>query len=417
MALINRFTDAADERAFILGERVSHRKPTRALLVIGAVMFLGFFSITPVFTQNETFVAFNLSTLFVISSFAFAFYLIGTSHYAAWPILDASPFLVGTIATAIILSLMHAKGGVTPLTMTVMLVGYFAGNIFLACLAFVANVKNFLLTMLSLMAIYLGALFMVETPIYTKLFAAIYVSLLLLVGIFTNWEIDRRARELFVGRQQLNLEREKTETLLYNVLPQSVAKRLRAGEVVADSFSDISIIFIDVIGFSKLSKQLSPGHLVKQLNSFFLIADECADRYGIEKVKTIGDCYLAVSGGTASNEHGAKDAVSFARDVIMEMGKRAEESGVDIKLRAGIHSGPVVGGVVGVNRLAYDYWGDTMNIASRIEGAAEPNGIAVSAATYYQCNGSHKFASPETIALKGVGDVEIYRYTPAGTHV
>ncbi|CAN0590011.1 unnamed protein product, partial [Ectocarpus sp. 12 AP-2014] len=333
-------------------------------------------------------------------------------YYLEQPWIDFLALVIFTVAILILISTLSQTEGAQENYFAARVSSYLGFTLLAVGVSVVANFRYFLIWSLLLTAVFIGFIFVIDLPANMKLEMGSNALMFLTIALFANWEIDRRAREIFVGRQLLDAEREKTETLLYNVLPQSVAKRLRAGEVVADAFSDISIIFIDIVGFSKLSKQLSPGHLVKLLNRFFLIADECADRYGIEKVKTIGDCYLAVSGGTASKGHGAKDAVSFACDVIVAMQEKATASGVDIKLRAGIHSGPVVGGVVGVNRLAYDYWGDTMNIASRIEGAAEPNGIAVSAATYFQCNGSHEFGSPETIALKGVGDIELYRLLP-----
>ena len=131
----------------------------------------------------------------------------------------------------------------------------------------------------------------------------------------------RPARAQGVRRQPaaLEAERAKTEELLYNVLPQEVAARLRAGEAVADSFSDLTAIFVDLAGFSTLAKRLSPGHLVKMLNTFFSAADRCAERHGLEKVKTIGDAYLAVAGGMASAGSDGKAAILFARDLIAEL--------------------------------------------------------------------------------------------------
>ena len=119
-------------------------------------------------------------------------------------------------------------------------------------------------------------------------------------ALYFNWDVDRRARKVFAANVALEAERAKTEELLYNVLPQEVAARLSAGEAVADSFSDLTAVFVDLAGFSTLAKRLSPGHLVKMLNTFFSAADRCAERHGLEKVKTIGDAYLAVIGGMAS---------------------------------------------------------------------------------------------------------------------
>ena len=194
--------------------------------------------------------------------------------------------------------------------------------------------------------------------------------------------------------------------MLYNVLPQAVAARLKAGEAVADAFSDVTVIFADLVGFSGITKRLSPGHLVKLLNGFFSAADQCAERHGIEKVKTIGDAYLAVSGGMSSTND-VPAALNFSRDLMSEVGALASDSGIDLKVRIGIHTGPVVGGVIGSSRLSYDYWGDTMNIASRLQDAAPPNGIAVSEATYFQTRTLHHYEA-QTVVLKGIGDTQIY---------
>ena len=182
---------------------------------------------------------------------------------------------------------------------------------------------------------------------------------------------------MFAANLALDAERAKTEELLYNVLPQEVAARLRAGEAVADAFSDVTVVFVDLVGFSRLAKRLSPGHLVQLLNAYFSAGDRCAERHGLEKVKTIGDAYLAVAGGMASRGADASAAIAFARELIARArGAQSSEHGIELKARVGIHVGPVVGGVIGSRRLAYDYWGDTMNIASRLQGVAPPNGIA-----------------------------------------
>ena len=159
----------------------------------------------------------------------------------------------------------------------------------------------------------------------------------------------------------------------------------RAGEAVADSFSDLTVVFVDLAGFSAIAKRLSPGHLVKLLNAFFSAADRCAERHGLEKVKTIGDAYLAVAGGMASAEARQQggDPVR-ARPDRRAGGAWRRRPASPLKARIGVHTGPAVGGVIGSTRLAYDYWGDTMNIASRLQGAAPLNGVAVSEATYFQ---------------------------------
>src|SRR3546814_14463347 len=120
-----------------------------------------------------------------------------------------------------------------------------------------------------------------------------------------------------------------------------------AGVACACAFADLTVTFVDIVGFSSRAQRLSPGHLVTLLNDFFSAADDCADRHGIEKVKTIGDAYLAVAGGMASRGLGGEAALRFARDLIEKVEALAEASGIDLQVRIGIHPGPVVGGVPG----------------------------------------------------------------------
>ena len=148
-------------------------------------------------------------------------------------------------------------------------------------------------------------------------------------------------------------------------------------------------------------------HLVQHLNRFFSIADRCADRFGIEKVKTIGDAYLAVAGGMGSAAGDSRAALGFARDLIADVAAMGEGGGIALQVRIGVHTGPVVGGVIGSSRLAYDYWGDTMNIASRLQGVAPPNGVAVSEATWHETRDMHAF-TPQRAVLKGIGETEVY---------
>ncbi len=171
-------------------------------------------------------------------------------------------------------------------------------------------------------------------PDISRVYTLTNFSTFFVFALYFNWDVDRRARKVFAANRALEAERAKTEELLYNVLPQEVAARLRAGEAVADSFSDLTAVFVDLAGFSTLAKRLSPGHLVKLLNTFFSAADRCAERHGLEKVKTIGDAYLAVAGGMASAGGDSKAAILFARDLIAELdddggGERHRAPGAD----------------------------------------------------------------------------------------
>lgn len=225
-----------------------------------------------------------------------------------------------------------------------------------------------------------------------------------------NLAVGRTSRSAFVLADSLDAERARNEELVLNMLPSAAVERIRSGQLVADSYSDASVIFIDMVGFSKLAKRISPGHLVELLNAFFNHADACAREFGVEKVKTVGDAYLAIAGGNVATGNSADAAIAFSSAVLKGVAELRRVAGVDdVGLRVGIHSGPVVGGVIGATRMAYDYWGDTVNIAARIEGIATVNGIAISESTWLRASDRSSFGPPSTIALKGVGDTCVFQ--------
>lgn len=229
-----------------------------------------------------------------------------------------------------------------------------------------------------------------------------------IIMLAINMAIDRSSRGAFALAEALETERAKNEALVYNMLPQAAVERIRDGRVVADSYADASVIFIDMVGFTKLAQRVSPGHLVELLNTFFHHADRCAATHGVEKVKTIGDAYLAIAGGNFASGNSADAAIAFARDVLDGVGELQRIAGTEVGLRVGIHSGPVVGGVIGATRMAYDYWGETVNMAARLEGIAPVNGIAVSESTWLRSTDRAAFGPPQVETLKGVGQANVY---------
>ena len=238
------------------------------------------------------------------------------------------------------------------------------------------------------------------------------------VMVAINVAIDRSSRGAFALADALDVERAKNEALVHNMLPPSAVAKIRDGALVADAFSDASVVFIDMVGFSSLAKRVSPGHLVELLNAFFNHADRCAARFGVEKVKTVGDAYLAIAGGTTPCGNSADAAIAFARAVLEGVDELRRVAGVEeIGLRCGIHSGPVVGGVIGATRMAYDYWGETVNIASRVEGTAPANGIAISESTWLRARERGAFGPPMMMTLKGVGETCVYHAAPSALPV
>lgn len=179
--------------------------------------------------------------------------------------------------------------------------------------------------------------------------------------------------------------------------------------VIADSYKMATIIFTDIVGFTKMSSTLPPEELVTFLNKFFVMIDEMVEDRGLEKIKTIGDCYMVVSGIPSNAENHAQNAVEFALDLVESVSEYTL-GGNPIQVRVGIHSGPVVAGVIGKTKLTYDVWGDTVNKASRMESTGLPGKIQISdeTAKCLKDNPEYKLEGRGSVAVKGLGEVPTY---------
>jgi adenylate cyclase len=404
--LFQRFSDASTERTYLRSERVARGPAIRALVLIAIATFIFYLVMNPLHFPREGVLAYTAAAVAFILILSGFYAVSKTNFYLDNGWIDVPIFATNMVAMAALTKALADQApitGIPPVTMALVQMGIL---VVFESVAFAATVRLFFICAGAMLAMFAAWLLMQDVSPISKIYNLTNFSTFLIFALYFNWEIDRRARSVFASNAALEAERKKTEELLYNVLPQAVAARLKAGEAVADAFSDVTVVFADLVGFSSLAKRLSPGHLVKLLNSFFSAADNCAERHGIEKVKTIGDAYLAVSGGMSSTND-VPAALRFACDLMDEVSALAGECGIDLQVRIGIHTGPVVGGVIGSSRLSYDYWGDTMNIASRLQDAAPPNRIAVSEATYFQTNSMQDY-DPQTVVLKGIGDTQIY---------
>ena len=407
-ALFQSFPDPATERAFLRAERIERGQAIRALIVIAIATLISYIVLNPMHFPREGVIAYTQAAGALILAMLGLFFLTRTQVYLEKPWLDLPVFILMAAAMkwlALVLAGLAPWTGFPPHVMAMV---QMAILVVFASVGFAGTFRLFFFWALALLALF--GLWIMTLPGITdisRVYTMTNFSTFFVFALYFNWDVERRARKVFVAKAALEVERAKTEELLYNVLPQEVAARLRAGEAVADSVSDLTAIFVDLVDFSKLSKRLSPGHLVKMLNTFFSAADRCADRHGIEKVKTIGDAYMAVLGGMASHGGDCKAAILFALDLVAELETIAAETGLPLQARIGVHTGPAVGGVIGSSRLAYDYWGDTMNIASRLQGAAPLNGIAVSEATWFQTRTMQEFVRQSAV-LKGIGETAVY---------
>ncbi len=209
-------------------------------------------------------------------------------------------------------------------------------------------------------------------------------------------------------KEQARLAHEN-ERLLLNILPEPIADRLREGEsLIADRFDDVTLMFADIVEFTRLSADLSPRELVGVLNDVFTVFDGLVDRYGLEKVKTIGDAYMVVGGMVERSDDHARRVTAMALDLAESVGRIDTATRLGVTFRIGIHCGPVVAGVIGTRKFIYDVWGDTVNMASRMESLGVPGRVQVTHAVAERLNGSFDLEARGLIEIKGKGPTPTY---------
>ena len=231
------------------------------------------------------------------------------------------------------------------------------------------------------------------------------------IGALIAYRLEQQARQSFLQRRligqqiaELAAEKARAEELLLNVLPAAIAERLKRGQrPIADGFPRVSVLFADIVGFTKMSERVTPVELVDRLNRMFSSFDDLADKLKLEKIKTIGDAYM-VAGGLHSHEY---DHAQTIAEMALGMQRRAAEFsgefGEELSIRVGIHTGPVVAGVIGKRKFIYDVWGDTVNTASRMESHGEPGTIHVTDETRQLLKDMYELSSRGEINIKGKG--------------
>ncbi len=209
--------------------------------------------------------------------------------------------------------------------------------------------------------------------------------------------------------KQLEAERARSDALLLNVLPASIADRLKNGEsVIADSFPEVTILFADIVGFTNLSTMISPQEIVFLLNEIFSAFDRTASDLGLEKIKTIGDCYMVVGGLPEPKKDHAEAVAKMALIMLRTIEKLNIDYKTSLRLRIGINTGPVVAGVIGRSKFIYDLWGDAVNTASRMESHSKPDAIQVSASTFELLKGRFQLEFRGEIEVKGKGKMHTW---------
>jgi class 3 adenylate cyclase len=214
--------------------------------------------------------------------------------------------------------------------------------------------------------------------------------------------VERRTREL-------SLEREKSERLLLNILPEQIAIRLKRGDrIIADDFPEITVLFADIKDFTAISSSMPTAEIVRLLNITYSIFDRIASEHRLEKIKTIGDCYMAVAGvPEPSSDHAAR-AADAALEMMTAICDSYDSGEIPFQIRMGLHTGPAVAGVIGERKFTYDVWGDTVNIASRMEVLGEVSKIHCTPRLYDTLRSRYRFASRGDVDIKGQGIIQTY---------
>ena len=240
-------------------------------------------------------------------------------------------------------------------------------------------------------------------------FAAMSSILYFLVRHFVI-ETEKIKEQLDRQHALLAEEQKKSERVLFNVLPSNIAERLKSKEgLIADGYADVTVMFADLVNFTQLTEQMSPEQMVSLLNELFSEFDELSDKFGLEKIKTIGDAYMVVGGLTRERQNYAQDVVNMALAIIECVAKHPLAAKLDLGVHVGIATGPVVAGVIGTKRFIYDLWGDTVNIASRLTDDAKAGHILTDKLTYNRLRHDFLFEPPCVMNIKGKGEMVSYR--------
>jgi class 3 adenylate cyclase len=242
----------------------------------------------------------------------------------------------------------------------------------------------------------------------SQLIAAFFLLSFGFLGCVAAYRMERYARQVFLRGHELELERERSDGLLLNILPQAIVEQLKTSPDgrVAQAFDQVTVVFADAVGSTEQGALTSPEEFAAALDELFRLFDQIADRHHLEKIKTIGDAYMAVAGAPVPRANHAEAALSMALEILDEAGQVRWPSGDPIRVRIGVATGPAVAGIIGQRKFAYDLWGDTVNLASRLQELAKPGQALVSEPTTHHLEDACEFGPRQIVDLKGKGPTQ-----------
>jgi class 3 adenylate cyclase len=244
----------------------------------------------------------------------------------------------------------------------------------------------------------------------SRLLATLYLVSFGALGGLAAYRMERFSRQLFLRERQLDQERDRSDGLLLNILPRAIVEQLKAPSEgrIAQAFDQVTVVIADAVGSTEQGGRSTPEEFAGALDELFSRFDQIADECGLEKIKTIGDAYMAVAGAPVPLADHAEAAVAMALDIVSEAGQIRWPSGEPLIVRVGVATGPAVAGVIGHRKFAYDLWGDTVNLASRLQEFAEPGQALVSESTARQLADRYELGPAQIVELKGKGPTAVH---------
>jgi class 3 adenylate cyclase len=233
---------------------------------------------------------------------------------------------------------------------------------------------------------------------------AAFVTLVLIVSVFTTFH-----RDLQHARRELHASYALSESLLLNMLPASIADRLKSGQsTIADDFENASVLFADLVGFTELASSQTPSQTVEMLNEIFSAFDQAVADRDLEKIKTIGDAYMVASGVPTPRDDHVAEMLGLSMDMLALLRRHNEDKGTDLQLRIGLSCGPLIAGVIGSKKFIYDIWGDTVNVASRMESMGVSGRVQVTEAVVQAAGPAFAFEDRGLLEVKGKGEMRAF---------
>lgn len=294
--------------------------------------------------------------------------------------------------------------GLRTIGLQVMTIGYFV----IGCYSWFYGLKRGLL--FTLVSVVMMPTMIHYSPLTTRIFPhGLIASSAFFLTAFVTGLVSNLYQKLQITEEMYRKEHAKSELLLKSILPASIADRLKKGEVlIADRYSESTILFCDIVNFTSLAKKMEPGELVQLLNKIVTAFDDLSASYNLEKIKTIGDGYMVVSGLPERRTDHALTLAKMALKMIETIDVINQTEGMNLELKIGMHSGPVIGGVIGQSKFSFDLWGDTVNLASRLESYSLANKIQVSAQTYELIKDKFNLELRGEVAIRGYGEMSTY---------